>query len=112
MDRRTRPALYLLATLSLLGWGLLTKGTVSQVPTGTWAAAGNMASARTGASTVLLQDGRLLIAGGDAGSGALASVEIFDSSGAFSAAAPMNFARSKHTPGCPAHDQDAIIMRK
>src|SRR6266516_4403276 len=49
---------------------------INQTPTGTWFTAGDMSSARAGASTVLLQDGRLLVTGGDAGNGALASAEI------------------------------------
>ena len=62
-----------------------------------------MAVARAGAASVLLQDGRTLITGGVSASGALASVEIFDTTGNFCAAplcvppASMNFARSKHT---------------
>ncbi|PYU97917.1 MAG: hypothetical protein DMG26_20045, partial [Acidobacteria bacterium] len=62
-----------------------------------------MGGARSGAASVLLQDGRTLITGGDSGSSALLSVELFDTTGSFCAAplcvppAPMNFARSKHT---------------
>ena len=64
---------------------------ISQVSTGTWVSAGNgdnMSSPRAGAATVLLQDGRLLLTGGDSGGGALASADIFDASGNFSSAAP------------------------
>jgi hypothetical protein len=75
---------------------LLIKGIITLVPpTGTWKPTGNMISARSGASTVLLHDGRLLITGGDSGSGAL--VETFDASGNFSSAPPMTFPRSKHS---------------
>jgi len=104
MQRSTssRLAVSVLAVFSLLCSTLLIKGIISQVPTGTWALAGNMASPRSGAATVALQDGRLLIAGGGApdatgNSVALASVEVFDTSGNFAAVAPMNFARTKHT---------------
>ena len=104
MQRSTssRLAVSVLAVFSLLCSTLLIKGIISQVPTGAWTLAGNMASPRSGAATVALQDGRLLIAGGDApdpsgNSVALASAEVFDTSGNFAAAAPMNFARTKHT---------------
>src|SRR6059036_963672 len=104
MQRSTssRLAVSVLAVFSLLCSTLLIKGIISQVPTGTWALAGNMASLRSGAATVALQDGRLLITGGDApnatgNSVALASAEVFDTSGNFAAAAPMNYARTKHT---------------
>ena len=56
-----------------------------------------MSSARAGAATVLLQDGRLLITGGDNGTGAVTSADIFDKSGSFSPAAAMNNARIQHT---------------
>src|SRR5438094_1328428 len=104
MQRSTssRLAVSVLAVFSLLCSTLLIKGIISQVPTGAWASAGNMASPRSGAATVALQDGRLLITGGDApdatgNSVALASAEVFDASGNFTAAAPMNYARTKHT---------------
>src|SRR2546425_7461113 len=99
MQRSTssRLAVSVLAVFSLLCSTLLIKGIISQVPTGAWAPAGTMASPRSGAATVALQDGRLLITGGDAGSGALASAEIFDTSGHFSAVASMTFARIRHT---------------
>jgi hypothetical protein len=87
----------LLAVLSLLWRGLPLKGSTIQVPTGSWVSASSMAAPRSGAATVLLQDGRLLITGGDSGSGALASAEFFDTSGSLSAAPPMNFAHSNHT---------------
>ncbi|HEV2492766.1 MAG TPA: kelch repeat-containing protein [Terriglobia bacterium] len=99
MRRITTWVVRVVVSVSVLaGVLLVVRGLTSPTPaTGSWLSIGNMSSARAGASTVLLQDGRLLIAGGDAGSGALNSAEILDSSGAFSLAPPMNFARSKHT---------------
>lgn len=98
MQRSTRYAVGLIAVLALLSWGLVTRGTISQVPTGTWAPAGSkLTVARSGAASIALQDGRVLIAGGDSGAGAVASAEIFDTSGAFSATASMTYLRSKHT---------------
>ena len=97
MQRTTKYAVGLIAIISLLCGVLLIRGSVQQVPSGNWAPAGNMASARAGAATVALQDGRLLITGGDSGAGALAATDLFDTSGSFATAAPMNFPRAKHT---------------
>src|SRR5438876_7334519 len=103
MRRVTKYVVGFLATASLLCGLLLIRGSAPQVPSGSWAPAGNMAAARAGAASVLLQNGRTLITGGVSGSGALASVDLFDTTGSFCAAppcvppAPMNFARSKHT---------------
>src|SRR2546430_17401820 len=100
MQRSTtsKCAVLVLAVVSLLVSTLLIKAIINQVPTGTWASADSMAAPRSGAAAVLLHDGRLLITGGDSGSRALASADVFDTAGNFSVAAPMNFARTKHTP--------------
>src|SRR6266516_4547869 len=92
--RRSALAIVALMAVAFYSVG---SGLINQAPTGTWAPAADMSSARSGASTVLLHDGRLLVAGGDAGNGALASAEIFDTSGNFVPAPPMNFKRSKHS---------------
>ncbi len=97
MQRSTKLAICLIATLSVFSAVLLIKGLVSQVPSGTWASAGTMAQARSGASSALLQDGRILIIGGDGGSGAVASVEVFGTDGSISALPSLNYARSQHT---------------
>src|SRR6266536_380923 len=97
MQRSTKYAVLVLAVFSFLCGGLLIKGSITQVPAGTWVSAGNLAAPRSGAAIVLLQDGRLLITGGDSGIGALASADFFDTAGNFSPAPPMNYARSKHT---------------
>ncbi len=52
---------------------LTTLATISQVPTGTWGPAAPMSMVRSGASAVLLQDGRVLIAGGSDANGPVAS---------------------------------------
>jgi len=97
MKQNTKQALWFLVTVAVLCVGPLPgKGVITPVPSGTWVTAGNMSSARSGASVILLRDGRVLIIGGDSGSGVLASVDIL-TSGNYSAVAPMNFARSKHT---------------
>src|SRR5437867_1551042 len=64
----------------------------AQARRGTWAPAGSMAQARTGASAALLQDGAILIAGGAKDGEPLASVEIFNR-GSFTATGSMLLAR-------------------
>src|ERR1043166_7305248 len=97
MKRSMKYAVLVIAVVSVLCGGLLIKGSINQVPSGTWALAGNMAAPRSGAATVLLADGRLLITGGQNGAAVLSSAEFFDTSGNLSAAATMNYARSKHS---------------
>src|SRR5437016_6956073 len=69
----------------------------AQARSGTWAPAGSMAQARTGASAALLQDGRVLIAGGE-GSGAPGNtLEIFNpATGSFSLAGTLTSSRKNH----------------
>ena len=83
-------ATILMATAIVLGASWL------QVDSGTWVAAGPMNSARSGASTVLLQDGRILITGGSEANGPTNSAELFAENGTFSPARPMNVPRSGH----------------
>src|SRR5437867_6888326 len=64
----------------------------AQARRGTWAPAGSMAQARTGASAALLQDGTILIAGGAKDGEPLASVEVFKG-GSFAATESMLLAR-------------------
>src|SRR5882724_3894965 len=81
----------------LLGAFVALKGFVLAIPSGTWQATGNLSAARTGASAALLQNGSVLITGGDPGSGPVASADLFNSDGSVSPlAAPMNNPRSNH----------------
>ncbi len=92
-----RTAKYIVCVFALvLCVGLLLTGSVPQVATGTWASGGAMSQARAGASAALLQDGRILITGGDGGAGPSATAEFYGTDGSFLAAAPMNVARSGH----------------
>ena len=89
-----------LLTLLVVSGTIFIKGITPPSPTGTWAAAGNglgLSSPRAGAAAVQLQDGRILITGGDDGSGAVVAADIYDTLGNFSTSAPMKFARSQHT---------------
>src|SRR5262245_25989931 len=70
------------------------RGSGIQVPSGTWAPSGNMAEVRSGAASALLQDGRVLVSGGEGTAGPLATAEFFSTG--FSAAPAMNVARSGH----------------
>ena len=72
------------------------KGAAILIPTGTWVPQTNLSSARANASAALLQDGRVLITGGDSGSGPVATADFFAADGTISAAPPMVNARSKH----------------
>ena len=94
MKRTLKFAVCVLACLLCLG--LLLKADMPQVSTGTWAPAGSMTQARTGASAALLQDGRILITGGQSADGPSASAELVNHDGSFSAAARMHIARSNH----------------
>src|SRR5712664_1422924 len=81
----------------LLGAFVALKGFVLAIPSGTWQATGNLSAARPGASAALLQNGSVLITGGDPGSGPVASADLFNSDGSVSLlAAPMNNPRSNH----------------
>lgn len=97
--KRTTKVLVTLVGISLLGVGLLVKGSnLAAPPTGSWLPAGTMASARSGSAAVLLLDGRVLVTGGTDASGTpLATAEFFNSDGSFSSAPSMSFARSGHT---------------
>src|SRR5207247_7649169 len=75
----------------------LIKASAPQVPSNTWAPAGDMAKGRSGASSVLLYDGRVLVTGGTSGAGVTASAERYSpSAGGFLAAPPMEMARANH----------------
>jgi hypothetical protein len=76
----------------------LIRASAPRVPSHTWAAAGDMAAARAGASATLLTGGRVLIAGGRGDSGVTVSAERYSpASGGFIAAAPMQDARANHS---------------
>jgi len=66
---------------------------------GKWTATGSMAQARWAHTTTLLQDGRVLVAGGNSGHGdQLASAELYDpASGRWTATGSMHKIRSGHT---------------
>jgi hypothetical protein len=71
---------------------------------------GTMVTARVGHTATLLDDGRVLIAGGDDNDGnVLATTEIYDpNTGQFSAAASMTTSRTDHF-AAPLHNGDVLI---
>ena len=95
LRRAARPTLALLAIL-LIGTMPPARGTASSVPSGTWSISGSLGEERSGASAVLLADGRVLITGGAGSDGPLATAEMVSQDGYFAAAAPMLSARSGH----------------
>ncbi len=88
------------ATLLQDGRVLITGGT-SQIydpTTATFGATGAMGTARTDATATLLPTNRVLVAGGDGSTTALASAELFDpTAGTFSATGAMTSPRALHT---------------
>src|ERR1700722_15734240 len=86
----------LLGSLLILGVVVALKGAALLVPSGSWVPEGTMASARSSAAAALLPDGRILVTGGDMGSGPVASADFINDDGTISAAPAMIYARSKH----------------
>jgi N-acetylneuraminic acid mutarotase len=93
---RLRKSFWLLPLLVLSCVFLLTAA-IPNVPTGTWQTWNAMGDVRSGAAAVLLQDGRVLIVGGNNAIGPVASADLFGTDGSFSAAAAMQTPRSGHT---------------
>src|ERR1700722_13697899 len=91
-----RILIFLCTSAILVATGILFSASLPQVPSGTWIAAAPMNSARSGASTVLLQDGRILVTGGNDANGPTNSTELFGANGSFSLGVAMNVPRSGH----------------
>src|SRR5437667_5847101 len=91
---KLRALRYTLLLSGLFGISFLLRASLPSVATGTWVAAGSMSAARSGARTVALNDGRLLISGGADANGPTATADLFSTTGSWSAAASMNSPRS------------------
>src|SRR5437899_12817105 len=72
----------------------LLRASLPTVQTGSWVSAGNLSQTRSGACTVVLSDGHLLVSGGADANGFTAPAYLFSTTGSFYAAASMNSPRS------------------
>jgi galactose oxidase-like protein len=95
MKRRTFAVPFMIA-LSLAFFGLWAQGAVPDVPTGQWLPGPALAQPRTGAVSVALDDGRVLVIGGRTGDGPVNTVEVLNADGSMSLAAPMLARRAGH----------------
>jgi hypothetical protein len=73
-----------------------------------WVAIGQMQTARAGACSVQLQDGRVLITGGAGASGVLNSAELFDSTGSYTDVASMLYSHADHV--CAALEDGRVLV--
>jgi len=92
-----RTAKVVVSALVVFGFAFLLRASIPHVPTGTWQAGNPMAVARSGAASVLLSNGNVLITGGDSPTGTLNTAEVMSNAGIFSSAAQMQSPRSGHT---------------
>jgi hypothetical protein len=86
----------LVAALLAICLGGSLRGSIPAAATGEWVTTGNMLHARSGASSVLLLNGAVLVTGGTDASGAAADTELFEPSGGFVPAGSMGGARAHH----------------
>jgi hypothetical protein len=91
---RLRALRYALLLSVVSGITFLLRAALPSVSTGNWVASGNLSAARSGACTVVLKDGRLLVSGGADANGALATADLFSNNGTWSTVASMSSARS------------------
>ena len=82
--------------LGVLSFAGILRATLPQVTIGKWTATTALSQARSNNTAVMLSDGSILFSGGDSGSGALQSAEVFGVNGTVSFTTAMNIARSGH----------------
>src|SRR6059036_1016301 len=99
---------FALLVVLTLSFGVLLHSFQSKRPINRWLAMGKMQTARAGACSSPLSDGRVLITGGEGPSGILNSAEVFDSSGEFTPVAAMSSARADHA--CIALDGGRVLV--
>src|SRR5579863_2007444 len=93
--KRTLRGILLCLTLVFCAVFLI-KGASLLIPSGTWRTTGALSSARASGAAALLQDGRILVTGGDPGTGPVASADFFQADGSVVPAPPMVNPRSSH----------------
>src|ERR1051326_3653620 len=86
----------LILVLGLASLTLLLRANVLQVPAGTWAPGSVISNPRVSGSAVLLQNGRLLITGGDTGGGPSVAADLVAADGSASPIPSMSVPRSSH----------------
>src|SRR5262245_12651623 len=92
-----RPArVVLLGFAVILTTVLALKGASLLIPSGTWQATGAISPARANSASALLEDGRILVTGGDSASGPTTAAEFFQVDGTVVPAPAMAEARSAH----------------
>ena len=85
-----RRSIIVAITITIITLGFVTGKSLQQVPSGTWELARDLLDARSGASSALLHNGKVLVTGGTgADELPLASAELFNMGGVFVSAAPM-----------------------
>jgi VCBS repeat-containing protein len=95
---RVRSGSVFLIVLALASSWLVVRAEIPQVASGTWVTAGQVGTIPTGAASVGLSDGRLLVAGGQSDGVPSSVVATYDpASGTWAAVGTLNVARAGHT---------------
>src|SRR5262245_23822802 len=92
----------------VLIFGILLHSFQTDRPLHRWLAAGRMQTARSGACSAPLPDGRVLITGGEGSYGVLNSAEVFDTSDSFTTVASMFSGRADHV--CVVLDGGRVLV--
>jgi hypothetical protein len=89
--------LLIMLSIAVVVFPTMLRGSLPTQQSGVWTAGPQMSHVRVGATSTVMFDGRVLIAGGKDESGeALSSVDIIDAEGAITVAPAMNVARADH----------------
>ena len=84
---------FIFAVMAASSW-LVVRANVPQVASGTWLAAGDVGAIPTGAASVALPDGRVLVAGGQTNGSFSTGISTYDpAAGAWAAAGDLTVAR-------------------
>src|SRR5262245_8562348 len=108
MKRRTF-AVPVVIALSLACFGLWAQGAVPDVPTGQWLTGPALAQPRTGAVSVVLDDGRVLVIGGRTSQGPVDTVEVLNADGSIAVAAPLLEPRAGHAAFALSNDLVLVV---